>query len=88
MQAALAWLRSLLARARCTMTWSEHQYQMEEMARPKVIPDQGRSLRPGCASRNKCIASLGTAPHSSVPLAVVVALSLAVARKYLSIKPS
>ena len=41
-----AWDISLEARALCTMTWSEHQYQMEEMASPKVIPDQGRSDLP------------------------------------------
>ena len=37
------YLLSLLARALCTMTWSLHQYQILEIARPNVIPDQGRS---------------------------------------------
>ena len=37
------YLMSLLARALCTMTWSLHQYQTLEMARPNVIPDHGRS---------------------------------------------
>ena len=37
---------SLEASALCTMTWSEHQYQMDEIAKPNVSPDHGRSLAP------------------------------------------
>ena len=76
---------SLLARALCTMTWSEHQYQMLEIARPKVIPDQGRSE---LCDLSSFMASSGGFPQSSVPLGVIGALMLAVALKYFSIKLS
>lgn len=38
---------------RCT--WSEHQYQVANMVRPRVMPGQGRS--PVTASLNRCMAS-------------------------------
>ena len=88
-QAPLAWLMSLLARARWTMTWSLHQYQILEIARPKIIPDQGRSESPGTALRRRCIAYLGTSPHiSDVSFGLVLARIVAVALKYFSTKPS
>ena len=37
---------SLEASALCTITWSEHQYQIEDIASPKVNPDQGKSDSP------------------------------------------
>ena len=70
------------------MTWSLHQYQMLEMASPKIIPDQGRSDSPGTEDLSRCIASPGTAPHSSVPLGSLLARIWASARKYLSTRPS
>ena len=45
------------------LTWSEHQYQIEDIERPNTIPVHGKSDFPGAASRNKCIASLGTSPQ-------------------------
>ena len=70
------------------MTWSLHQYQMLEMASPKIIPDQGRSDSPGTEDLSRCIASPGTAPHISVPLGSLLARIWASARKYLSTRPS
>ena len=58
---------------------------MLEMARPKVIPDQGRSE---LWDLNNFMASSGGLPHSSVPFGSVGALMVAVAKKYLSINPS
>ena len=52
MQAPLAWLMSLLARARWTMTWSLHQYQMLDRVIPVIRPDQGRSPAPTSTGRN------------------------------------
>lgn len=36
-------------------TWSEHQYHMASMVRPRVMPGHGRS--PVMASLNRCMAS-------------------------------
>ena len=43
MVAILAWSRFLADKTLWTMTWSEHQYQMEFIVMPVRMPSQGKS---------------------------------------------
>ena len=61
---------------------------MLDTASPNTMPLQGRSDWPGAALRRRCMASRGTAPHSSVPLGSLLARMVATAEKYLSIRLS